>query len=104
MTSDIDGSILPVVMRRIEGLDGWKQYQDKLLLVPDQEEMPTPDLRTREERLQQFIASHATTVAAVRNAAKVAKPNMQQWRRGDLSESSVMSERIEKVLSGKIPL
>jgi hypothetical protein len=29
---------------------------------------------------------------------------MQQWRHGELSEDSVMSQRIEDVLAGKIPL
>jgi len=29
---------------------------------------------------------------------------MQRWRRGELSDDSVMTQRIENVLSGKIPL
>jgi hypothetical protein len=56
---------------------------------------------SREKRLQDFIATNTTTIAAVRRAANVAKPNMQQWRHDELSSNSVMSERIEKVLSGK---
>jgi len=56
---------------------------------------------TRERRLQEFIDTRGTTIAAVRRAARVAKANMQQWRRGELSDSSVMSERIEDALSGK---
>ncbi len=59
---------------------------------------------TRERRLQAFIARRSTSVAAVRRAANVAKTNMQEWRKGALSDASVMSIRIEDVLSGKTPL
>lgn len=59
---------------------------------------------TRELRLQDFIDVKGTTIAAVRRAARTAKANMQQWRRGELSNDSVMSERIEDVLSGKTPI
>jgi hypothetical protein len=58
----------------------------------------------REARLQAFIRRHSTTIAAVCDAAHVHKPDMQRWRRGELSEDSVMSQRIENVLSGKTPL
>jgi hypothetical protein len=61
---------------------------------------PLPD-QSREERLQAFVREHGTTIAAVRQAAAVAKPNMQQWRKEELHDSSVMSARIEAVLSGK---
>jgi hypothetical protein len=62
-----------------------------------------PDITTREARLQKFI-SGKSSVAAVRRAAMVHKSNMQQWRRGELPNSSVMSQRIEDVLSGKTPI
>ncbi|MCC6392068.1 MAG: hypothetical protein IT167_15820 [Bryobacterales bacterium] len=58
----------------------------------------------REKRLQEFVASNETTIAAVSDAAGVHKPDMQRWRRGELSDDSVMSQRIENVLSGKTPL
>jgi hypothetical protein len=61
-------------------------------------------LETREFRLQLFLAEKNTTIAAVRRAAGVHKANMQQWRHSALSDSSVMSERIEDVLSGKRPI
>jgi|ERR1039458_7496824 hypothetical protein len=58
----------------------------------------------REERLQDFIAKNQTSIAAVSQAARVFKPQMQQWRHEQLGDTSVMSERIEKVLSGETPL
>ena len=58
----------------------------------------------REKRLQRFVTTHPTTIAAVRRTAKVAKAQMQQWRHDELSNDSVMSQRIENVLSGKTPL
>lgn len=62
------------------------------------------DPETRESRLRLFLADNKTSIAAVRRAAGVHKANMQQWRHGELSDSSVMSERIEDVLIGKRPL
>ena len=56
------------------------------------------DRRTREERLQSFIRKHRVTIASVRRAAKVAKTDMQKWRKNTLSDTSVMSQRIERVL------
>ncbi len=58
----------------------------------------------REVRLQAFIHQHNTTIAAVSEAAVVHKPDMQHWRHDELSDDSVMSQRIENVLSGKTPL
>ncbi len=55
---------------------------------------------TRENRLQAFLTNNTTTVAAVCREANVYKTNMQQWRRGELSDTSVMSQRIESILKG----
>ena len=60
--------------------------------------------QSREERLHAFLREQATTIAAVGRAAAVAKTNMQQWRKEQHDDSSVMSARIENVLSGKTPL
>jgi hypothetical protein len=62
----------------------------------------TPD--TRDLRLKAFIARRKSSVAAVCRAANVDKKNMQQWRRGELSDGSVMSQRIEDVLTGRRPV
>jgi hypothetical protein len=70
--------------------------------APDPSRYHAPE--TRESRLQSFLAEKNTTIAAVRRAADVHKTNMQQWRQGELSDISVMSERIEDVLSGKRPI
>jgi hypothetical protein len=59
---------------------------------------------SREERLQQFVTDNDTSIAVVGRTAMVYKANMQQWRREELADSSVMSERIEAVLTGKTPL
>jgi hypothetical protein len=73
--------------------------------VPDSPTRTIPDaLASREERLQGFIKEHDTKIAAVCRSAKVFKANMQQWRHEELADDSVMSERIEDVLSGKTPL
>lgn len=66
--------------------------------------VPSKGPETRERRLQAFITEKKTSIAAVRRTARVAKPNMQQWRHGELSDDSVMSRRIEDALSGKTEL
>jgi hypothetical protein len=58
----------------------------------------------REQRLQRFVADHNVTIADVRKAADVHKTNMQDWRHGELSDRSKMSDRIEGVLSGRRPI
>ena len=63
--------------------------------------VPTPE----EERLLRFLAKHpGTTLADVRYSARVHKADFQKWRRGELKPTSVMSKRIEDVLSGASPL
>jgi hypothetical protein len=67
-------------------------------------EVPIEDVAAdREARLQSFVAKK-TSIAMVCRTAKVYKANMQQWRHGELADDSVMSQRIEDVLSGKTPL
>ncbi len=61
-------------------------------------------MAAREARLQEFIRTHNTTIAAVCRTARVAKAEMQRWRKGELKSTSVMTRRIEDVLSGKTPL
>ena len=58
----------------------------------------------REARLQGFVSEHNTTIAAVCRAARVAKADLQRWRKGEMKSTSVMARRIEDVLSGKTPL
>ena len=58
----------------------------------------------REARLQAFLTANDATIAAVCEAAEIYKPDMQRWRRGTLGVESVMSQRIESVLSGETPL
>jgi len=58
----------------------------------------------RGARLQAFLTANDATIAAVCEAAEIYKPDMQRWRRGTLSGESVMSQRIESVLSGETPL
>jgi hypothetical protein len=43
-------------------------------------------------------------LADIRYSANVHKPDFQTWRRGEMQSTSVMSERIEDVLSGKSEL
>lgn len=102
-------------------LEAWQRYRDRLekettpvaiapptngngactnTAPPDPEALAAD----RERRLQDFVAANHTTIAAVCDAAQVHKPDMQRWRRGELSDDSVMTQRIENVLSGKIPL
>ena len=58
----------------------------------------------REARLQAFLRNTDVSVAAVCRAANVHKADMQRWRHGKLTQHSLMSQRIEKVLSGITPL
>jgi hypothetical protein len=56
---------------------------------------------SREERLQAFLAVHAgSTLADIKYSARVYTPDFQDWRCGHLKEQSVMSGRIENILSG----
>lgn len=58
----------------------------------------------REARLQRFLEKHYASIAAICRAANVHKADMQRWRHGKLSPHSMMSLRIEEVLSGITPL
>jgi hypothetical protein len=65
---------------------------------------PASLAKIREAALQSFVRDHRTSIAAVGRAARVDKKNLQEWRKGKLSDDSVMAARIEDVLKGKIPL
>ena len=58
----------------------------------------------RETALQSFVRDHQIPIAAVGRAARVHRKNLSQWRSGELPEDSVMSRRIEDVLSGRTAL
>jgi hypothetical protein len=84
--------------RAMEGNDVFQSIH------PAQEQLEDTDRRTREERLQSFIADNQTSIAAVCRAARVHKPNMHQWRKETMADGSVMAGRIKEVLNGKTPL
>jgi hypothetical protein len=98
------------------GLEAWQRHNARLDLemvsaptaaggAMDADPVPAETLaRDREARLQAFLTANSTTIAAVSEAALVHKPDMQHWRHEELSGDSVMSHRIENVLSGKTPL
>lgn len=93
-----------------EASKGFKKRREKTIPSPPASKSKhkkivsrVPSVDTREARLQAFLAD-TISIAAVCRTAKVAKTNMRQWRRGELPNSSVMSQRIEDVLSGKTPL
>jgi hypothetical protein len=109
------------------GLEAWRRYNEALEADTASEAVETaapsadvansdrnvddpvasePDgrARDREARLQSFLAANDASIAAVSETALVHKPDMQRWRRGELSADSVMSRRIENVLDGKTPL
>lgn len=73
-------------------------------VIPSPEAPVDPGISTREQRLQNFVESEKVTIADIRRAAQIFKPNMQQWRRGELRSDSAMSVRIENVLNGKTPI
>jgi len=53
-----------------------------------------------EDRLSHFMQEHpGTTYADIKYSAKVHTPEFQDWRKGKLKPNSVMTGRIEKVLS-----
>ena len=55
--------------------------------------------------LSRFIQQHpGTTFADIKHSANVHTADFQKWRRGKLKPDSVMSKRIEDVLSGATPL
>jgi hypothetical protein len=58
-----------------------------------------------EGRLSLFMRTHPdTTYADIKYSARVHTAEFQHWRRGQLKSASVMSKRIEDVLSGAKPL
>lgn len=108
-------------------LEAWQRYRDRLeketapvAITPQangngaadagmpgkESDPPDPEVSEldRETRLRAFLTANNTTIAAVSEAAFVHKPDMQHWRHEELSGESIMSQRIENVLSGKTPL
>ena len=58
-----------------------------------------------EGRLSRFMQEHpGTTYADVKYTARVHTSDFQDWRRGKLKQTSVMSRRVEEVLDGTTPL
>jgi hypothetical protein len=58
-----------------------------------------------EDRLSSFMQEHpGTTLADIKYSGNVFTAEFQDWRRGKLKSGSVMSGRIEDVLSGVTPL
>ena len=121
------------VRRAIENSDEWQRYLDELSAVAEAlvaspnrtgtaecdvnvgkvGSPPSTDARaplvsseagSREARLEQFRAEQGVTFADIARSAKVYKPDFQAWRSGRLGADSVMSQRIESVLNGRLPL
>jgi hypothetical protein len=69
---------------------------------------PTPvsnPASSREEGLQAFLAAHPNaTLADIKYSARVYTADFQDWRNNRLKDQSVMSVRIEDVLSGTTQL
>jgi hypothetical protein len=66
----------------------------------------TPEVRgsERESRLTAFIRRRRVSITAVVRAANVKKSDRQKWRHGEMSDDSVMAQRIEDVLAERRPL
>ena len=102
---EVDALIGQVVANRIEATcRAVRRATERLEEFWEAQPTIQPAQPDREHRLQQFRKDHKTTIAAVREAAEVHKPEMQNWRHGELPNESVMSQRIEEVLSGRRPL
>jgi len=75
-----------------------------------QDQSPAPELTktqasTPEDRLSRFMQAHTgTTYADVKYSANVHTADFQDWRKEKLKATSVMSQRIEDVLSGTTQL
>jgi hypothetical protein len=98
---------LDVLARWLEGpIIEWKGK--RLLMqsenpVTVQDAVSTPS-GSREERLQRFTKERGIPIARVERSADVDGKNMDQWRRDEMKDTSVMAERIEDVLAGRRPL
>jgi hypothetical protein len=72
--------------------------------VPAQIE-PDDSPTGRQARLQKFLGDHpGVKQADIARAANVKEPDLTKWKYGKHPGSSSMSERIEEVLGGKLPL
>ena len=63
-----------------------------------------PDRRTRLDRLKAFREKNKCHEADVWRSAKVQRTDGTKWKKDQLPAKSEMSQRIEKVLSGELPL
>ena len=124
-------SINTDIVTEIENSAEWKQYLDDLSFLAEtlaqsqiQQSRPERDVNatdphvpmdapgasvmsealSRERRLERFKEEHGVTLATIMRAAKVHKPDFQAWRKGRLKAGSVVSRRIELVLSGETPV
>jgi hypothetical protein len=123
-------SIHADVRRRIELSVEWNQYQEELLALGEEHTrflntradsdptgnsgltglpvLPEPesadDLASRPQRVERFRKERSATFADIRYSSGVHKADFLHWKAGKLAASSVMSQRIEDVLSGKRPL
>jgi hypothetical protein len=81
------------------------EVSDELVDIGASDGSPTTEgadlAGTPEDRLSRFMQKHpGTTYADIKFSANVHTAEFQDWRRGKLKSDSVMSERIEDVLSG----
>ena len=105
--------VSPEIYRQIENSEEVQRFQNEFLELAEQATRNT-DLspETDEARevdpeawLKDFLAAHPeATYADIKYSAKVHTADFQKWRKGQLKRSSVMADRIEKVLSGQLPL
>lgn len=84
--------------------EGTRRRSSNLLDAPAVVLRDAPRPGSREERLQKFVSKHDCTIMDVWRSAHVKKTDGKRWRKGIHSDSSVMSVRIEEVLSGQRPL
>jgi len=116
--------IRPEVRREIENSEEWRRHWDELSQIIELQNQPanaspqisctgcgspfsTPESKqetgSRELRLQKFKTTHNANYADVMYSANVHKADFQKWRANKLKAESAMSQRIEDVLSGKLP-
>jgi hypothetical protein len=122
--------IRPDVCAAIEKSDEWQQHLGELVRIAEgqtriggagfhgesatgrsrlsafaTEPKPEPNFEaaSREMRLQQFRRNANANHADIMYSAGVHKGDYQKWRSGKLNPSSVMSQRIEDVLSQRRP-
>lgn len=95
-------TIRPDVRLRIENSEVWRHFQSELLASAETSELQSAN--DIEARLKRFQEKHRVTHADIMRSAHVFRPDYQKWRQGKLMAKSVMSQRIEGVLSGRLPI